>query len=195
MKKILSLALVSMLTLGSAYAQQSIGGTVNKPKKETISNPEESANSYNFSDIGITFNTDDKRYGIGFGGDLGKSGYFNMSFGVVDSNFSSAFGLGLQKRALFADNLLMLQGRAVPYLTYYTYDSYDSRGNETSKSKFSYGLDVSIVGGIKLFTTKKGKLHFLTIGYYMGAPEFKFDNIVDNGSWQIGWTIAFPELF
>lgn len=72
------------------------------------------------------------------------------------------------------------------------------RGNFTKKIRtslkkiikfiFTYGANVSICAGLKLWNTKKGNSTFVTVGYYMTAPEFKTDNMGDNGSWGIGFT-------
>ena len=189
MKKIALLVLASMLTL-TTFAQQSIGGSVNKPKKGTALNAEDASSSYWFRDIGVTFNPDEKRYGLSLGGDFGTCGYGMFSASLNDSNLGYALGIGVQKRVLLADNLVMLQGRLYPYATYYNYEVINSKGNTDYKSKFSYGAEAALVGGLKLISTKKGTNHYLTVGYYMSAAEFKFDYIEKSGNWMIGWTIA-----
>lgn len=129
-------------------------------------------------------------FSLRMGGDLknGKLGYFTcgVDVGTGDVSFGNCFfGYGIKKRYYMNDSFL-IQAAVWPYagfssVTVGTEDEYD----------FLYGISAQIEAGIKIFTSKKGNDFYLTIGYNMAAPEFKMENVVENGTWQIGVTMRF----
>lgn len=179
----------------SAYASDSIGRADNV--MQTNATPQNAA--FKGNDIGISYNSDSKVGGISFGSDLGKNGYmkygFNAGFGDIDL-YSGTFGIGLKKRYVMNDAFL-IQGMIYPYIgygstSYKVLDSYSNYGTPIYETKtdndFLYGAAANLSLGIKLWNTKKGNSTFLTVGYYISAPEFETKNMFDSGSWGIGFT-------
>ncbi|MBQ8191097.1 MAG: hypothetical protein IJZ45_04970 [Bacteroidaceae bacterium] len=151
------------------------------------------------SDIGVSYNSDSEVVGLSFGNDLGESGYmkygFNVGFGDIDL-YSGTLGIGLKKRYVMND-VFLIQGMIYPYIgygstSYKILDSYSNYGTPIYETKtnndFLYGAAANLSIGLKLWNTKKGNSTFLTLGYYISAPEFKTENMFDNGSWGIGFT-------
>lgn len=120
-----------------------------------------------------------------------------MSMGFGDlSSYSITLGFGLKKRVVIND-FLLVQGKIGPYIGYWGYeveefDKLDRNGNpkyeKKNKWEITYGANASVSVGIKLWDTKKGNTTFLTVGYYISAPEFETKNMIDNGSWGLGFT-------
>ena len=199
MRKII-LSMVAFLSLQlCANAQTVIQNNYDSPI--TTANgekPAESSPSNGFvqgTDIGITFNTDQKMYGLKVLYDV--SDLFYTGFGFVGgfgdfSSYQGNFYLGLGKRYLISKAFLV-QAKVGGYIGYASHEepSYDSKGRMTKndKSEFAYGAEANIAAGVKLWTTKKGTSGFITVGYYMCAPKFKFNNLGDSGSWGIGITL------
>jgi hypothetical protein len=116
----------------------------------------------------------------------GSLGYFTlgMDFGFGDvSLYNYYLGYGIKKR-YYMNDAFLIQAAVWPYagLSSVTVD------NE-SEYDFLYGISAQIEAGIKIFTTKKGNDFYLTIGYDMAAPEFETENVVENGTWQLGVTM------
>lgn len=199
-KYFLSLAALLFAQLG-VDAQTVIKNNYDSPISTVDgSQPAESSNSNCFvqgSDIGITFNTDAKVYGVKLLYDVSDLIYTGVGFllGTGDySSYSTNFYLGVGKRYLIGKSIL-LQGKIGGYAGYYSYEQaeYDYGKNKTTKkdkSEFMYGAEANISAGLKLWTSKKGTSGFITVGYYMSAPKFKTDNMGDNGSWGIGITLV-----
>lgn len=131
------------------------------------------------SDFYIDYNSKSEIFSVRIGYDLGDHlyGTFGSSVGFGDYSSSTFYtGYGFSERYLFK-NLFVIQGHAYPYAGIASY------GDEID---FAYGLNLDINGGVKIFQSKKGLRLFITLGYYTGAPEFKFDNFSNNGAWGIG---------
>ena len=199
MKKII-LSLVALMTIQlGANAQTVITNNYDSP----ITSADGTVPSQNVSptgfrqgnDLGVTFNTDQKLYGLNFLSDVSDLVYFGFGYKMGFGDYSSylaTFQLGVGKRYVFDDTFL-IQGKIGPYMGYnsYEYPSYNSKNGKSStetKDEFTYGANASICAGLKLWNTKKGNSTFITLGYYMTAPEFKTENMGDNGAWCIGFT-------
>ena len=199
MKKII-FSLVALMTIQlSANAQTVITNNYDSPITSADGTvPSQNVSSTGFrqgSDLGITFNTDQKVYGLTFLSDVSDAVYFGFGYNMGFGDYSSYLGtlqLGVGKRYVIDDTFL-IQGKIGAYAGYHSYEygsyDYDKRKSSTeTKAEFTYGANVSICAGLKLWNTKKGNSTFVTVGYYMTAPEFKTDNMGDNGSWGIGFT-------
>lgn len=151
-----------------------------------------------YSDINASYSSKTKTLSLNFGsGSANSLFYWKMGYSYCFDDYyrySGILGLGIHKRAIINDTFLV-QGILYPYAGYssYEYATYDSRGNTSkdSKSEFTYGAQANIAAGIKLWTTKKGTRGFITVGYYIGAPEFETEGMFDNGEWAFGLTIAY----
>ena len=199
MKKLV-LSFIALWTLQmSVNAQTVIKNDYESPITTADGNkPNEASVSDGFvqgSDIGITFNTDQKTYGLKLLYDVSDLVYsgFGFTLGLGDySSYLYNFYLGIGKRYLIGKSIL-LQGKIGGYAGYFSYEqpTYNDKGHVTkdTKGEFTYGAEANVAAGLKLWTSKKGTSGFVTVGYYMAAPKFKTDNMGDNGSWCIGITL------
>ena len=137
----------------------------------------------------------DKVYGFHFGFQGNK-----YIYGCVDGvgsfadhggymNFIVGFGWGSK----YKQGPLLFQGSIYPYAGYSSYDVETLDSNykikKKTKKKFAYGIQAFLGFGFNIYTSKKHNNHtYLTVGYYMGAPEFKTDGMVKNGNWMVGLT-------
>lgn len=199
MKKFILTSTVLLTSLMNVSGQTVIKNNYDSPITTADGRtPTETTNANGFvqgSDIGLTFNTDQKVYGLNFlydVSDLVYSGFgFTGGFGDY-SSYQCNFYLGIGKRYLIGSSVL-LQGKIGGYAGYLSYDqaTFDKKGHESKETKgeFAYGAEANIAAGLKLWTSSKGTSGFITLGYYMTAPKFKTENMGDNGSWCIGITL------
>lgn len=148
-------------------------------------------------DYTVTINTDSKVYGFMVGAGMGNTpGYFNwgVSFSSGFSTYSSTLGIGAHCRT--DNDQVMFTAAIFPYIGILAYEK--SKFNEYThvkdteqKTKFLWGAAANARVGIKLYTTKKGTSGYLTLGYYISAPEFKTEDMFDNGSWCLGLSTKF----
>lgn len=193
-KRLLTLALgiATFLTLPAQVVVTPDGEEI-KPETATTA----TAGDYSHAaDYYASWNKDAEILGIGFGGDIGKSGYmeFGYSLGLGDIDWwSSVVGFGLQKR--FINENFLLQAKAFPYIGLNSfkeskYNSKTGKITEDDKLEFTYGAAARLEAGLKLWETKKKNRLFLTVGYEISAPEFETENMFDNGDWVIGITLV-----
>ena len=120
--------------------------------------------------------------------DLKHYQYLNIiaasSFGETQYYY---FGYGAKKRYVISD-LVMLSGHLGPYMgvSCYTTHGVEAKHGKQQKTSdyhvdFAYGLSTEFKAGIQIF---KGS--YLTLGYYTGAPKFKFNHFIKDGSWAVG---------
>ena len=94
------------------------------------------------------------------------------------------------------DDSFLIQGMIYPYVGYssisYEVESYTDKGYKKTETKddseIAWGAAANLSIGLKLWDTQKGNSTFLTLGYYISAPELETKNMFDNGSWGIGFT-------
>lgn len=205
MKKLL-LSTFFVLSFGfNVVAQTEVSN--NTESSETLANGNVSGNNSGYisvkgTDISIDYNSDSEIFGMGVISDVSKSGYWglNWSMGFGDLlSYSITMPFGLKQRYVFND-VFLVHGKIGPYLGYGYYETEEYKGTdkwgnakmETKENhEFAYGANASLAVGLKLWTNKKGESNFLTIGYYISAPEFKTENMFDNGSWGLSFTIVF----
>lgn len=165
--------------------------------ENTISNVTATPNNYRGDDFGVGWNSDSKLLGLSFGFDDKKSElhYFvGANYGLGDINlFGLTVGAGFSKR--YVNNGFLIQGKIYPYMgfSYMSYDKvdyYNKYGSPVYKTAWdgnmTYGLSANISIGMELWSS-----NYLTIGYYVSAPEFKFAHLFDGGSWALGLTTIF----
>jgi hypothetical protein len=136
----------------------------------------------------------DKVYGIHIG--FLNNKYMYCGFDGIGSwadHGSDITVIGIGWGSKYKQGPLLFQGNIYPYagLMCYQDSSMDSNNKEKWKTKwkFTYGLQASLGFGFNIYTSKKSNNHtYLTIGYYMGAAEFKTDGMVKNGNWVVGLT-------
>lgn len=197
MKKFTLIACAMCFALSGVKAQET---TENNNNGNTTPSTQVASEKTEFqgTDLGINIDTDADVYGVSFGGDQDKHGYmtFGMKMGFGDvSIYSFTFGYGLKKRYVMNDSFL-IQGMIYPYAGYslmsYEVVSYTDKGYKKTETKddseFAWGAAANLSIGLKLWNTKKGNSTFLTLGYYISAPELETKNLIDNGSWGIGFT-------
>ena len=200
MKKILFSVVLTAFGLSATNSFGQITQTVND-EKTVVSNDSvnisevKTSGAVQGSDFYASYSSKAKSIGFGFGSDLGKYSYMNISYVIGTGDHSSSIvsiGGGLKHRHLFND-LFLVSAHLYPYIGI----SIGEEAKENSKgkivwedkTKFTYGACANITGGIKIHTSKKNKRTFLTLGYYMAAPEFETSNMVKSGSWLIGLTV------
>ena len=153
-------------------------------------------------DFIFTLRPKDKIYGFHWGCQVrGKYFYFaeDMYWGKDLNPATYALGLGLGSK--WHSGPLLLQGSLYPYAGLYMFEynipkvTITSRGNiyQTTETKteykFAYGVHANFGLGLHIYTRKTtGSKTYLTVGYYMTAPEFETVNMVENGSWMVGIT-------
>ncbi len=206
MKKLL-LSTLFVLSFGfSAGAQTEVSNNNESTTTSTIgvSGSNSGYVSAKGFDISVDYNSDLEVFGFGFIADTGKRGYwgYNYSVGFGDlSSYSFIMPFGWKQRYVFND-VFLVQGKIGPYVGFSNYEKQkyagvDKWGNAKieikDKYEFAYGANASLAVGLKLWTTKKGNSNFLTIGYYISAPKFKTENMFDNGSWGLSFTVIFNE--
>lgn len=123
-------------------------------------------------------------------GGQGSLGYLTsgMDFGFGDVSLVNGYlGYGIKKR-FYMNDVFLIQAAVWPYAGFSMITVDDESESEYD---FLYGISAQIEAGIKIFTTKKGNDLYLTIGYNITAPEFETENVVENGTWQIGVTRRF----
>lgn len=133
------------------------------------------------TDLYLSYNPDTEVLSYRLGYDMGSNTYFTTGYTMGFGDYVSSYwfvGFGLSERYIFK-NFAIAQGHVYPYAAMYT----------TNETSFTYGLNLDICGGIKIYQFKSGVRCFLTAGYYTGAPEFHFDNTFDGGSWGLGITL------
>lgn len=200
MKKIVMAVCAFGLALGCAKAQKVLTDNVDGTQQTTATTSDDS--SAEGSDFRVEYNSDYKLFGIGASHDLNKNMYIGLdaSYGFDDLSSSSLIGnIGLKKRYVF-NNSFLIQGKIGPYAGWYSYETIqfngvDKYGNAKNSKKteneFTWGVNASIAGGIRLWNTPKGNSTFLTIGYYINARELKTEKVIENGSWGLGFTTIF----
>lgn len=151
-----------------------------------------------YSDLNVSYSSKNKNLSINMGsGSANSLLYWKMGYSYCFGDYSAysgILGVGIHKRAIINDNFIF-QGILYPYIGYQSYEVYkvNSKGNSSKefKNEFTYGAAGNIAAGVKLWTTKKGTKAFLTVGYYILAPEFETEGMFDNGEWALGLTWAF----
>lgn len=153
------------------------------------------ANEYSFNldfddpfTIGFSAAFDDTKYSFFYMG-LGLSSFDFKTKTVYDdiTYGSCVFGYGAKQR--FVYDAFLLQVKVFPYIGLLMTDYYEGKDSK-SDYDFTYGAAGNVSVGLKAWTTSKGNDAFITIGYYIEAPEFKTKNMVKNGSWLFGLTLV-----
>lgn len=198
MKKIALLVFVLCLTMNSAVAQMIMGDEINGTPvaQSNNNNLNEVASSGNYRDafdLMYDYSSDSESSAIGLGWDTGQNGYLNLGtqFGGGKSMdiFSLSLGYGLRKRYV-SNDMFLVQGKLYPYMGYSS-TSYKINGTKHKNSDFAYGLAGSLALGLKLWNTANGNSVFLTAGYSVSAPDFKFKDMFDYGSFGLAITIIY----
>ena len=197
MKKIALLVCVLCLIQNSAVAQMIMGDEINgTPVAQSNDNPSEAVSSGNYRDafdLMYNYSSDTESSAIGLGWDTGQRGYFTLGaqFGGGKNMdiFSMSLGYGLRKRYV-SNDMFLVQGKLYPYMGYFS-SSYKINGMENKSSDFNYGLSGSLALGLKLWNTANGNSVFLTAGYSVSAPDFKFKGMFESGSFGLAITIIY----
>lgn len=195
---LLFLLIVVATTVNAQGALIGVKTTSDEVKNgKTASTVTATPSDYRGDDFGIGWNSDSKLLGLNFGFDDKKSElyyFLGANYGLGEINiFGFSVGAGLSKR--YVNKGFLIQGKVYPYMgfssiSYNAVDSYNKYGNPVYKTvsdaSMTYGLSANIAIGMELWTSI-----YLTLGYYVSAPEFKFANLFDGGSWGIGLTKIF----
>lgn len=133
-----------------------------------------------------------KTFSFSITSDMSNYSYLGLGLAVCTEKYGASaaqMGFGIKKRILLNDSFYVsAHVGPVVGLSYYTKVEFDDNYKEKNKDvyEFTYGLTAEVKAGIKLSDN-----FGITVGYFMGAPKFKFDNFFDNGSWMIGITTGF----
>ena len=151
------------------------------------------------NDMSLNLHFDDPfTLGLGFGADSGKYGYlylgggfssYNGDSGYYDDMSTGSTILGYGAKQRFRYGAFLLQIIVFPYAGFAWMDYHEGKENKTDYD-FAYGAAGNISVGLKAWNTSKGNETFITIGYYVDAPEFKTQDMFKNGSWMFGLTIV-----
>ena len=147
----------------------------------------------------------DKYYGFHIGNNTISHLYtsVNMGLGLQKHASTYSFTVGLGCGEKYKMGALIIQGAVYPYFGLFSFDypevnvKLNKAGMPVTDTKYktktelTYGIAANIGMGVRVFTNKKNKKYYLTIGYYMAAEKFKTDNMVKNGTWMVGLTTAF----